>query len=176
MRKLLPVLLAILGLGGGVGAGLALRPDPAAETAAAETCAPSESHGEGVEAAAAPANGEGHEPPAEGEEPATEFVKLNNQFIVPVVEERVVGALVILSLSLEVKTGAAERVYAVEPKLRDSFLQVLFDHANAGGFDGNFTESGNMEILRNGLVEVARKLLGPEAEDVLIESIVRQDA
>lgn len=180
MRKLFPLLLGLVGLAAGVGGGLVLRPDPAAEVASEVECAALDDDvltaapGKSADADdhAAPQDAEAHA----GEAPTTEFVKLNNQFIVPVIEERAVGALVILTLSLEVTTGSAERVYGIEPKLRDSFLQVLFDHANSGGFDGNFTESGNLEILRNGLVEVARKILGAAAENVMIESIMRQDA
>jgi hypothetical protein len=33
-----------------------------------------------------------------------------------------------------------------------------------------------MEILRNALIEVARRQLGAAVKDVLIENIVRQDA
>jgi hypothetical protein len=179
MRKLLPVILALLGLGGGVGAGLALRPAPqeiveiapCGETPAAEAGTPGGDHGE--------ADGRGGseaDPEAEDGQSTSEFVKLNNQFIVPVVDERQVSALVILSMSLEVAPGGSENVYRVEPKLRDQFLRVLFDHANSGGFDGNFTATGNMEILRNALIEVARKQLGAAVKDVLIENIVRQDA
>ena len=93
----------------------------------------------------------------------------------PVVESGVVRSLVILSVSLEVGTGTSQEVYAVEPKLRDSFLQVLFDHANAGGFEGAFTNSNNMEILRVALLEAAQKALDKKVSDVLIVDIVRQD-
>ncbi len=81
----------------------------------------------------------------------------------------------VLSLSLEVTTAMTEQVYAREPRLRDGFLRVLFDHANAGGFGGAFTQSNNMEILRGALLEVARKSLGAAVSDVLIIDIVRQD-
>ena len=167
MRKLLPLLLALVGLGSGVGAGLALRPDHEASVEMSP-CGPTGDSGDHDLAVGAQSDAGKDTPP--------EFVKLNNQFIVPVVDKGAVAALVILSMSLEVKSGTTEKVFAMEPKLRDLFLQVLFDHANAGGFDGNFTASGNMEVLRNGLVEVARKLLGAAVENVLIENIVRQDA
>ncbi len=164
MRKLLPLLLALIGLAAGGGAGYLLRPP--AEEPAPNPCGETGDH-----AASAAAEAED----AEGEEALREYVKLNNQFIVPVVEKGAVEALVILSVSLEVSTGTSQEVYAVEPKLRDNFLQVLFDHANAGGFDGAFTASNTMDILRVALLEAAQSSLGKKVSDVLIVDIVRQD-
>jgi hypothetical protein len=76
---------------------------------------------------------------------------------------------------LEAKTGAREAIYAREPKLRDAFLQVLFDHANTGGFKGAFTDSGTMSTLRTALTEIAQKTIGNQINDVLVIDIVRQD-
>jgi hypothetical protein len=84
--------------------------------------------------------------------------------------------MVILSLSLEVATGTSEQVYSREPKLRDGFLQVLFDHANSGGFKGSFTDSSNLVLLRRTLMETARSILGEVVQDVLISDIARQDS
>ena len=163
MGKIIPILLAVIGLALGGGAGYFLRPPPE-EKLAENPCgevppAPTESHGEEV-------------PPGE---PTVEYVKLNNQFVVPIVESGSVTALIILSLNLEVTIGSTEKVYAVEPKLRDLFLQVLFDHANAGGFRGTFTETSDMDDLRVALLEAARQSLGESVKAVLISDIVRQD-
>lgn len=167
MGKLLPILLAVIGLGAGVGAGLMLRPapeevviDPCGEDGATEHAAAKDE----------PAKGE------DGQAPAYDYVKLNNQFVVPVVEGGRVTSLVILSVSLETAIGGSEQVFAREPKLRDGFLQVLFDHANAGGFKGAFTEASNMDALRRAMLDVAKKALGDLVSDVLIVDIVRQDA
>lgn len=149
MKKLIPVFLILLGLGAGIGAGIVLRP-------ASEEAEPDPEHVE--------------EAPA-----TTEFVKLNNQFVVPVVEEGRVTSLVILALSVEVTIGSTEAVFAKEPKLRDALLQVLFDHANAGGFKGVFTDSANLILLRKALLEAAQKTMGDLVIDVLISDIARQD-
>lgn len=150
MAKLLPLLLALIGLGAGIGAGIALRP---AHDAAEATQKPSE---EAV--------------------PVTDFVKLNNQFVVPVVEEGRVVSLVIMSLSVEVSAGNTEAIYAREPKLRDMLLQVMFDHANAGGFKGVFTDGANLILLRKALLEATQNVMGDIAKDVLISDIARQDS
>lgn len=159
MRKFLPLLLILIGAGAGVGAGLFLRPIPEAEAA---------SHSEATKDMAA-------ETEPVDPELLPEFVKLSNQFIVPVVEDGRIVSMVILSLSLEVKNGTTEQVYAREPRLRDEMLQLLFDHANTGGFRGSFTDADNMVILRAGLNEIAKKVLGDSVLDVLITDIVRQD-
>ncbi len=162
MRKILPIVLALVGLGGGIGAGLMLRPEP-------ET--PDAAHGSEEDPAAT------SEDAAHADEATTpEYVKLNNQFVVPVVDQGRVSAMVVLSLSLEVETGSTETVYQREPKLRDAFLQVLFDHANVGGFSGSFTDGSNLVVLRGSLKEAAAQILGTVVKDVLITDIARQDS
>jgi hypothetical protein len=165
LGKLLPVILALVGLGGGIGAGLFLRPAPSPEDHAAEAGAEAAKDGEHADAA------EG-----EHEDGAPEYVKLNNQFVIPVVEKGRVAAMVVLSLSLEVAAGNTEAVYQREPKLRDVFLQVFFDHANTGGFSGSFTDGSNLLSLRTSLKEAAALVLGPVVNDVLITDIARQDS
>lgn len=157
MGKILPILLVLAGIGGGVGAGLALRPDTSGQ-AALPDCKPVETTDRITEALVQP-----------------EYVKLNNQFVVPVVDRERVAAMVVLSLSLEGRSGVSESVFAREPKLRDVFLQVLFDHANVGGFRGAFTASGNMESLRQGLLDAAQSVMGDDVTNVLITDIARQD-
>jgi hypothetical protein len=81
-----------------------------------------------------------------------------------------------MSLTLEVRPGATEAVYLREPKLRDALLQVMFDHANAGGFKGVFTDGANLILLRSALFETAQKTLGDIVLNVLISDISRQDS
>ena len=164
VRKLIPVVLALAGLGGGVAAGLFLRP----EHFPTDSAAGAQSPGTALEQVSDEATSE--------EVVEHEYVKLNNQFIVPVVEQGRVSAMVVLSLSLEVATGSTEAVYDREPKLRDVFLQVLFDHANVGGFSGSFTDGANLIVLRTSLKEAASLVLGTVVKDVLITDIARQDS
>ena len=147
MKKLLPLLVGLVALLGGAAAGYALKPHTESEPQ------------EAAESEALP-----------------DYVKLNNQFVVPVLENGRVVSMVILSLSLEVVQGTSEQVYEIEPKLRDAFLQVLFDHANAGGFRGSFTDGANLIILRRALLEAAKSILAEKVSDVLIVEIVRQDS
>lgn len=175
MGKLIPIILALIGLGAGAGAGIMLKPAVDMTEAATDDHG-GDGHDDHGKSAAKDTGKDDHD--AHGDDPPSdvEFVKLNNQFVIPVVNGSKVAALVVMSLSLEVSLGQREYVYQVEPKLRDAFLQVLFDHANAGGFDGNFTDTAPMATLRNALREVAGKIVGPDAHDVLIVDLVRQDS
>lgn len=167
MKKLvLPIIMLLGGSGAGAAAGLFLLPPPAVEEDPAAVACPEPASTEGL-------HGELPEP-APYDTPSA-FVPLNNQFIVPVVEGEDVAALVILSLSLEVPDGENAAVLAAEPRLRDAFLQVLFDHANTGGFDGAFTASETMRTLRLALDAASHEILGDVSRNVLIIDIVRQD-
>lgn len=159
VRLLVPVILAFLGTGGGIGAGLMLQQGAfgAPQTQCPDPASPS------PEAAPAPGG------------KASEFAKLNNQFVIPVVERDLVRSLVVLSLSVETGPGTRDAVYELEPKLRDAFLQILFDHANIGGFDGEFTRAGNLKTLRRNLRDAATDIIGRQVKGILITDIARQD-
>lgn len=160
LRLLIPLAMLIAGTGAGVGAGIMLRPAP---------------HEPGAAAAEKPHTDDAHQDQDVEPDTAHEYVKLNNQFVVPIVKGGRVSALVVLALSLEVTAGTTEAVYTKEPKLRDAFLQVLFDHANIGGFNGAFTSAGHLDILRNALFETAQSILGPDVQKILIMDMARQD-
>lgn len=176
MKRILPVIFAILGLAIGTGAGFFLKPPPDLQVEGDEANKDAHDQQDGHEKIASvnekPRRSMSDE---EGHETGYDYVKLNNQFVVPVVKETKVSALVVMSLSIEVTLGQNEVVFAREPKLRDMFLQVLFNHANSGGFDGTFTTGEKMNDLRGSLFQAATTILGPIATDVLIIDIVRQD-
>ena len=201
---LIPLAMALLGAGAGAGAALVLAPgtpdaaphgeeaphgeapehgaEHPPEAAAVEpgSGAKADGHDAGGHGAAADEASAGHDSGGHGSKGAAgdDYVKLDSQFVVPVIEEGRTTSLVVLALSLEVEPGAGAReaVFAQEPRLRDALLRVLFDHANAGGFSGGFTREGPIERLRSALRERARAILGPDLRDVLILDIARQDA
>ncbi len=159
MAKLLPVLVILVGILGGFGAGLALRPvpDPAGSAESPEATADT----------VAPDSGTGRAD--------TEIIRMSDHFAVPVLEGGTVVALVVVNVSLEMARSAADLVAVREPRLRDRFLQVMFDHANAGGFAGVFTANDTMTSLRTALTEAAREVLGPGVAGVLITDIYRRE-
>ena len=158
MAKLLPILLLIIGAAAGGGAGMFLKPEPKAECTE-EPC--DEIASEDVTE-------------TESDVEPT-YVAMKNQFVVPVIQDAKVRSLVVLSLSLETSSEDTEIIFSREPKLRDVFLRALFDHAHIGGFDGAFTESGRLSILRVALLEAAQSVIGNDVSDILITDIVRQE-
>lgn len=157
MKIVLSILLALLGLGAGVGAGLLLRPVPETTRPGAEEVAEA-----GAE--------------APGDHGDFLAVPLGKPFVVPVFHEGAVAAMVVISLAVEVEPDGAEAVAEVEPKLRDGFLKVMFRHANSGGFDGGFTTGQPIEDLKAALAKTLRTLLpDPPTGGVLITDIARQE-
>ena len=157
----------LVGASGGAGLGLLLRPD--AEMASSvvidhEAEAPEDDH--------AVAATDGHGEPVTS---AVEYVALQRQLIVPLVDENRVDALIVLSLSIEAKSGNIEVIYDREPKLRDEFLQVLFRHANTGGFEGTFTSGEAMRDLKAALSAASHDVLGAISHQVLVTEILRQE-
>lgn len=168
MKLLAPLALALVGLGGGLAAGHFLK-EPAVPEASA-----SEAEAEAAPAVTPLAALDGPPPPFDPEA-RREYARLNRQFVVPLVSDRAVGALMVLTLSIEVDEGLGGTVLSREPKLRDLFLRAMFRHAQSGGFDGEFTSGRAMADLRGALLEAAQSVLGPGAHDVLVTDLVRQD-
>ena len=164
---LVPLAALVVGLGIGAGGAILTKPAPPEDAAGASTGA------EGTEGKAMAA---GKPAPPRSPDEVTEFAPIGNQFVVPVLREGKVRALDLVSITLEVAEGSAGEVFSIEPRLRDAFLQVLFDHANAGGFDDRFTQADRMSLLRQALGEAAGRMLGPVLRNVLIVDIVRQEA
>ena len=106
----------------------------------------------------------------------TQIVKLNNQFIVPVIEDDGESSLVIMSLSLEVTEETSGRVFDMEPRLRDGIMKVLFEHSSHGGFSGRYYTEDKMSVLRKYLLESAQDVIGNDVQRILITDLVRQSA
>lgn len=161
MGKLIPMILILAALSGGVGAGILLKPQP-------DACSPGDAECAAADEAASEAAKKAAETPPE-------FAELNRQFVVPLIQGGRVTALVVCAIAIEVAEGTTEGVYSAAPKLRDAFLGVLFVHAHSGGFEGDFTSGQAMRDLKARLAEAAEPILGDSLRSVLITEIVRQD-
>jgi len=160
MKIIIPIVLALVGLGSGWAIVHFFIPAPAA-------CEPPAA---GAETTAEP-------PPAEAPPPAPqyEYADMTDQFVVPIIDGDRVSGTMVLSLSLEVLPGNRDSVLTRQPKLRDEFLRLLFVHSNMGEFAGNFLETKDLEVLRSDLTNAATIILGPVVHSVLITDMIRQD-
>lgn len=182
IRKILPLLLPVFALIGGIAAGTFLQPgQPAAgdaQDAAAAAAhgddhasnAPSGHDDTGATAAHGAKDGSNG---ADGNEPG--WFTFPNQFFVPLARNGDMGAMIILTLVLETKAAQVEALAQQEHRLRDALLRQLLIHANTSGFDGNYTVDRNLERLRADLLRVAKGATDVPIDAVLIQDIVRQD-
>lgn len=168
---------ALLLLGGAAGAGTAwlsalFLAEPALDEAG------SDDYGAEPDTGAAPPSADTSRPGlplATGVRADVEYQRLDDQFLVPIVRNNAVAAMMVLTLGLEVMPGQAALIHSHEPRLRNQLLQALFDHANTGGFDGMFTSAANMRLLRESLTRAARDVLDDAIGSVLILDMVRQE-
>lgn len=168
MRFLLPVLLALLGLGLGIGGGYFFAGSADSEMASADD--------EQADSGDTPQDVYKYVPDRRRERAVeTQFVDFTRQFIIPIILEDDVESLVIATMSAEIAVGAEEIFYAQEPRLRDAFLQVMFNHANTGGFEGPFTSSPRLAVLRRSLLEAGHEIMGEALVEVLFSELGRQD-
>lgn len=167
IKKILPLIFLLVGAAAGIGGGMFMF----ASQSKAVDGQHAENSKEKVKEATQKKGKESSHETASG----TEFVKLHSQFVIPIIRRDEVSALVVMSLSIEAEPGVSETIFAREPKLRDLFLQALFEHSNMGGFDGAFTSAGALEPLRVALREVAIAELGEGVVNVLITDLARQD-
>ncbi len=158
--KLLAILLVPLGLIGGLAGGHFLAPPPPEPVEKAE-------QKDGAE--------KPPKKPPKLDLSNADYAKLDKHFIIPVVEEGIVSALVVVTMAIEVDKESRDLVFEHEPKLRAEFLNVFFNHAQSGGFSGVFIQTQLMNDLRDSLNAAAWGVLGEAAHQVLITSLTRQD-
>ena len=193
MKKLLPLLIPVVALVGGIAAGDWLRPAPEGAGHAAE--APAGEHGEAAtdahgsddhaadrsdhsaptaDHAAASDHGGGHDDGHGGPVPAEGWFTFPSQFFVPLMRNGDMGAVMILTLTIETPGAELAAMEQQEHRLRDALLRELLIHANTGGFDGNFTSEARLAPLREKLHRAAQASTDLTVKAVLIEDIARQ--
>lgn len=181
LKKIMMILVPVIALVAGSLGGEMMRPGPGTDApgetdqgtshgasddgehaAAAETAhaAPAASHGSGGHGSADPA--------------AAAWFTFPRQFFVPLTRNGDMGALMILTLSLETTEGAMPDLEAQEHRLRDALLRQLLIAANTGGFDGNFTSEAKLRPLREDLLKAVKEATNAGISAVLIEDIARQ--
>ncbi|WP_031554768.1 flagellar basal body-associated FliL family protein [Parvularcula oceani] len=156
MKKLMPFLVVLVAVGAG-GAGALMLDAPAEDVHAAE------------EGAKTPVSKH------EGKKEAVAYMGFQRAFIVPVVVERNVSALVMLDLSLEMDAATVENARKKEPKLRDGIMKALIGLSHEGMLTGDITDPAVYEEIRNRIEAAAGEYVGEGLQGVLITDYARQE-
>jgi len=104
-----------------------------------------------------------------------EFLKFKRQFVVPVIGEDRVEALVLLNIGISLSGDVKEELFRYEPKFRDVFMRELLGMSNAGYFNNELTDPNTYEVLRETLLRAAKEIQKDGVKDVLILDFARQD-
>lgn len=103
------------------------------------------------------------------------YLKFGRQFVAPVIGDAGVRSLLVFDISIETRPGMVEKLYPMEPKLRDALLSTLLSLSNRGAFDRQLLDAANLETIRRELLVAARSVIGEDAREVLILNMARQD-
>jgi hypothetical protein len=117
----------------------------------------------------------GHDKSASKSSDSFEFLKFKRQFVVPVVNEDRVGALVLLNIGISLSGDVKDELYQLEPKFRDAFMRELLGMSNSGYFNDELTDPQTYEILRETLLRAAKEIEKDGVKDILILDFARQD-
>ncbi|NNC37701.1 MAG: flagellar basal body-associated FliL family protein [Acidimicrobiales bacterium] len=103
------------------------------------------------------------------------YLKFKRQFVVPVMQEGAIEALVIMNLNLEMNDNAPENAYSYEPKLRDAIMRELLALSNAGVFGADLTSAESYEKIRENLLTACQDVIKEGIDNILILDVARQE-
>ena len=103
------------------------------------------------------------------------YLKFKRQFVVPVMQNGKIDALVIMNLNLELNDDVPDNAYSLEPKLRDALTRELLTLSDDDMFGTNLTSADSYEVLRSTLLRAAKAVMPEGIEDILILDIARQE-
>ena len=190
MAKILPMILQIVAVIGGVFGGLMLKPQPKASPADAHAEEADGDHakkdkGDKKKAKKDKGHGDKKKKDKHGKEKSkgghgekdgssTGYIKFSRPFIVPVLNSSGRNFVIMMDINIEAPSSATQSAYEKEPKLRDVMLQTLFNLSNEGTFGENLLVENNMDDLREKLLEAAQSVIGEDAQNILILNISKQ--
>lgn len=182
MKKLIfPILLILVVIGGAVGGDfLKTRANASHVEAHADASSePRKKAGQGD--VSNKKKKEGHEKSGKQKEglPYTseteQYLKFKRQFVVPVMLDGRIDALVIMNLNLVLGSDAPANAYSLEPKLRDALTRELLNLSNQGVFGEGLTSAKNYEVVRKTLLSASQSVMPDGVKDILILDIARQE-
>ena len=105
----------------------------------------------------------------------SDYMRFKRQFVVPVMQDQAVEALVLLNIGLDIEESKRDEIFRKEPRFRDSFIRELLQLSNDGYFNKEMTSPDTYEVVREALLRSAREVQDKGVNDVLILDFSRQD-
>lgn len=163
MKFLLPLLLAIVGVVGGVAIGIVMKPEPVLteeeKAAIEEKQAAKAALDKSLKAA------------------DSEYFQLTDKLVAPFKRGNGRSAFVAVHITLELAPGKMPFAETHEPKVVDAFLRVVVGFAATGAFDDHGHAPHTLEELNKELLKTVRAVLGDDVvRSVLIANLLTSDA
>jgi len=103
------------------------------------------------------------------------YFKFSREFVVPVVSQGRVTSLVILNLNLEADADMSQKLFEMEPKLRDNIMTTLITISNDGKTFESMTDVENYESIRSMVMMNLKSVMATGVHNVLIVDLAKQD-
>ena len=100
------------------------------------------------------------------------YFKFTREFIVPIMHDRKVESLVILNIA---DSSVSQKLFSMEPKIRDNIMTTLIELSNDGRTFENLTDVESYETLRAMVLLNLQKVVPAGIQNVLIVDIAQQD-
>lgn len=158
LNKVLPIIIVLIAVGGAGYAAMMMKGGPQPAPKAAADHGTDEVHGVKPEDLA-----------------GVGYFDFQRNFLVPVIGDSEVQAIVLMTLSIEMDESAIEEVRGREPRIRDQFMKTLLALSHEGVFDNDITDPATYETIRVRLSRVGQTVVHESVRSVLIVDFGRQD-
>lgn len=179
MKQLIPALIAGVFIVAGGAGGFYVKNMGSAEASTAPSGDGEESSGHGEEKSS------GHDKPkadkgGHGEEESAgsgdvTYYKFTREFVVPLIRNERVESLVIINLNLEVDSSESQKLFSMEPKLRDNIMTTLIKLSNDGDTLHTLTNVDHYETIRSMVLTNLQDAISHNIRNVLILDMAKQD-
>lgn len=103
------------------------------------------------------------------------YYKFSREFVVPIIRAGRVESLVILNLNLEADAAISQKLFEMEPKLRDNIMTTLITLSNDGTTFESMTSVENYESIRSMVMMNLKSVMSTGIHNVLIVDLAKQD-
>lgn len=103
------------------------------------------------------------------------YYKFTREFVVPIIRNGRVSSLVILNLNLEADASISQKLFEMEPKLRDNIMTTLITLSNDGTTFESMTSVENYESIRSMVLSNLKSVVATGINNVLIVDLAKQD-